>query len=264
MVKIRNLPMEPSVRDWLRDDGIRTSDDLWREIGSRFSRGLAGTAKRTRIAPGRLLHALGAAAAAEREWRLSTGEALLGLALLALLALAGLRVAEALGLQAFPLPPLTARVDQLVVVPRGGLPAFHVLSETDLRPAPRSRIAGGVTRKADVLGRYLLRPLAVGAVVRASDVGAVKLPAAVLAGRRIVTLHVDAAALGPQVTPGTEASLVLAPKPGVVRVAVDAEVVVLSVEKDAGGRAVVAVAIAPERWADVATALGSSEVFLAR
>lgn len=265
MAKLRDLPLEPLVRGWLRDEKLRTSDDLWREVGPDFQAGLTEVNRKTRIARDRLVEALGAAAAAERRWRLSWGEALLGLACVALLALAGLRVAEAFGVQPFPLSGLTAEVDQMVVAPRGGLPAFHVLAENDLRPAPRPLTAAGMTHKADALGRYLLRPVAAAGVVRESDLSSIRLPAAILAGRWIVTLHVDLSALGPQVAPGTTALLALSPKPGTARPAVEAEALILDIAKGAsGGPPVVTVAIAPERRAEIAAALGSAEVFLGR
>ncbi|HSK75262.1 MAG TPA: hypothetical protein VLQ45_02295, partial [Thermoanaerobaculia bacterium] len=96
MAKIRDLPLDRLVRGWLLEEKLRTSEDLWRAVGPRYQEGLDGVHEKTRITRDHLVHALGAAAAAEPKRRLTLGEGVAGAALLGLLALAGLRVAEAL------------------------------------------------------------------------------------------------------------------------------------------------------------------------
>ncbi|HSK75755.1 MAG TPA: hypothetical protein VLQ45_04810, partial [Thermoanaerobaculia bacterium] len=136
----------------------------------------------------------------------------------------------------------------------------------DLRLAPRPRTAGGIVRTSDAAGRYLLRPLLPGALVRKSDLGT----GHDLAGRWIVTLPIDPSALGPQVAAGADALLILSPKdPAVdpeVRKAVEAEALVLAIEKgtSAAPSGRVTLAIPLKERGDVIAALGSSQVFLAR
>src|SRR5436305_7335052 len=96
MAKIRDLPIEPLVRGWLRDEKIRTADDLWREVGPEYAEGIARVQAKTRIARDGLVQALGAAAATESAPGFPAGQALAALALVALLALGCLRAAEAL------------------------------------------------------------------------------------------------------------------------------------------------------------------------
>ncbi|HVR99224.1 MAG TPA: SAF domain-containing protein, partial [Thermoanaerobaculia bacterium] len=169
MARLRDLPLDPLAKRWLREEKLDTSEDLWRSIGTQYEKGMDGLHKRTGIARDRLVHALGAAADADPGRRMTLGKALFAVLVLALAALVGLRVAEAFDLFPFPLSGLTATLDQTVVVPRHGLPAFHGLTENDLRLAPRPRTAGGITRKTDAVGRYLLRPKRSGAVLRAED-----------------------------------------------------------------------------------------------
>lgn len=262
MTKIRDMPFDPADRERLRAKELRTSDDLWWAIGTDFQKGLAALEEKTGIARGRLIRAL-AAAAAESKWRLSQGEVVCGLALLVLLALAGLRLVEAVGGRSFPVPALTAEAQRVVIAAPGGLPAFHVLDPKELNLAPKPRTTQGFSRKKDAAGRFLLRPLPADAILRESDLGPARVPARALAERWIVTLLVDASKIAPHVVPGAEVLLVLAPEKEGVRPAVEADALILALEKGTGaGPAVVTVAIALERRAEVTAALGSSEIFL--
>ena len=262
MARLRDLPLDPLAKRWLREEKLDTSEDLWRAIGPQYEKGLGRLEEQTGIVRSHLVHALGAAADAGPERRLTLGKTLFTVLVLALLALAGLRAAEALGLFPFPASGLTAELDQAVVVPRDGLPVFHVLTESDLRLAPRPRTAGGITRKTDALGRYLLRPKRSGSVLRSEDLGPVPLAPEALAGRWIVTLQVDPSALGPQVTPGAEALLLLAAQEGTPS-AVTATARVLAIDRGTGDNpTAVTVAIPHDQQEKVAAALGTSKVFL--
>ena len=198
MAKIRDLPIEPLVRGRLRDKKIRTSDDLWREVGPEYPEGVVKLQERTGITRDGLVQALGAATTTESVLALPAGQALAALGLVALLALGGLRIAEEHHGGPFAVP----------------------------WAAPRP-------------------------------------PAAL--GRWIVSLHLDPAALGPEVAPGTTGLLVLSPRSGSARPVVEAEAVVLRIDPGTvTGQAVATLSLPAERRADVAAVLASSEAFLTR
>ncbi|HEY0783456.1 MAG TPA: hypothetical protein VGE98_13440 [Thermoanaerobaculia bacterium] len=258
MPKIRDLPLVPAVaRRWFAEAGLCTSDDVWREVGPEFSSGLRAVERKTGIVRDVAHQALLTAAAAEPRLKLTRFELLLAAASLSLLALVGLRIAEGLGWLRFPVAGLTVACEQAVVVPRDGLPAFHVLTEQDLHSEARPRTMNGVTSKIAV-GRYLLHPLAGGAVVREDDLGTVGLPAALLAGRRIATLKTDPVTLGAQVAPGAQVIVVLTPQgPGTK--AAEAEATILAVDRKTGQ---VAVAFTASPSPEVLGALGAPASFL--
>jgi hypothetical protein len=264
VVKIRNLPLERFERRLLRRNEIRTSDDLWRAVGSEFQVGLARVSETTHVQRDSLLRALVAAADKEPRRQSATGKAtMLGLLGLILAVLAGLRLVEVLGMLRFPLPGSAAHVDQVVVASEAGLAAFHLLASSDLRLAPRAPTALGFTRTQDALGRYLLRPVAQGALLRNTDVSTTRLPPSAFAGRWIATLRVDQATLGPQIQPGLDALLILAAKDSPARPAIETSALVLDIKRGASSAAVT-LAIASERRSEVMAALGSSTVFLAQ
>jgi hypothetical protein len=265
MALIRDLPLEPLVKRWFSDEQLKTSEELWRAIGPRYEEGMARLEGRTRIARDRLVRALGAAADAGPRHRFSLGEALLATTSIALLALAGLRTGEALHAITFPVPGLTAEVYQAVIVPHEGLSAFHILTESDLCLVSRPRSAGGITRKAEAVSRYLLRPKAGGSIVQPGDLGPVSLEADALAERWIVTLHIDPSGLGPEVALGDEAMLLLSAKKGAAPAAVETMIRVLAIDRGTGtGPSAVTVAIARDEQARVAAALGTSSIFFGR
>ena len=261
MARIRDLPIEPSVaRRWFAECGLYTTDDLWREIGTNLATGVPAVRAKTRITDHCLRQAL--LAAPERSARIAVtrGDLLLAALLLMLLLLAGFRVAEGVGLARFPVAALSARSEQAIVAPRDGLAAFHVLGERDLRFTSCTRIKGGAPRTAKLVGRYLLRPLAAGEVVREGDLSARPLPAGALTGRWIATLQVDPGTLGPQVVPGVEARIVLTGRaPTAASVATAG--LILAVDSKGGW---VTAALPQGNRGEVDSALGARASFLVR
>jgi SAF domain len=253
MAKIRDLPLEPpAVRGWLRDAGIKTSDDLWREIGPDFEVGLARVEQSARVAADRLLHALGAAAAEEPR-RLSFLEALFCLGLAALALLAALRIAEGFGFADFPLRSMSESTDQVVV--KREVPAFQILTADDLDTNSRPRTEKGLADPKKAVGSYLLRPLQKGDVLHPGDLG----PGA-LQGRWIVTLSLPSARMGPLVERGSDVLLLLSPRRGGAPGAVEAPASILDVRRS-GETALVTLALPADRRPEIANALATSEVF---
>ncbi len=85
-----------------------------------------------------------------------------------------------------------------VLLPRSSLPAYHLLTASDLRPATRNPPPGRQSQllapTADAAGRYTLRPLSSATPIRRSDLSR---PFATAPDREVVSLAADLGGLQP-------------------------------------------------------------------
>jgi hypothetical protein len=262
MARIRDLPVGKAVRCTLRRERIHRSEDLWRAVGPEFASGLAGLGEKTQLDLNSLLAVLGAGTIeTPRRWP-SAKEAMVGLICLAIATLAAVRLGEAFAVIRFPAQAMSADMDQVVVTHQGGLPAFHVLEPSDLGLVRRHRVVGGVKGVAEVLGHYLIRPVAAGNILHHDEVSSFRLAPRDLGDQWIVTVSVASSAVGPQTVPGSEVSMILSPKQGSARPSVEVRALVLAIERGATVT-MATLALGQERRAEVAGALGSAVVLLA-
>jgi hypothetical protein len=250
--RIRSLPVDPLVRDWLREAKIKTTFDLWQSIGTDFCKGVGRVARKTRIDRPLLLSVLGAGLTQDERWRPTFREVVAVLFLLAVGLLAVLRIAEAAGLD-FPFPALAVSIKQVVV--KGDLPAFREITGNDLAEEIKPSTEEGLTDRQKAVGRYLLHPLRKGDVLHTGDLGPSRIQA-----RWIVSLSLPSARLGALAERGADVRLILSPRRGTAHGAVEAKATILDVQRN-GETALVTVAVPDDQRASIAAALATSEVF---
>jgi hypothetical protein len=250
--RIRSLPVDPLVRDWLREAKIKTTVDLWQHIGNDFCKGLGRVARKTRIDRPLLLSVLGTGLAQDERWRPTFREVLVALFLLAVVLLLVLRVAEATGLD-FPFKAMAVSTKQVVV--EGDLPAFREITENDLAEKIKPSTEEGLTDRNKAVGRYLLHPLRKGDVLHARDLGPSQIQT-----RWIISLSLPSARLGALAERGADVRLILSPRRGIAQGAVEENVTILDVQRN-GETALVTVAVPDTQRSSIAAALATSEVF---
>ncbi len=147
------------------------------------------------------------------------------------------------------------------VVQSTALPAFHRITDNlELRHVPDA--AGAFTSTADVQGRYALVNVPAGATLFPSQVLSAELSGK-MADRRVLSVPVKEGAYVSTMRAPSEALLVLSARNDEVRSWATFEVIVLKLDKGAGG-AVATVAVRQHDFDGASALVGSHEVFLAQ
>jgi hypothetical protein len=268
----------------LRSAGIASIDALWKRVGERLDDGIETLAGETGLSSARLMELLAKQAVAEDAWedpwapdgpdgwlKVSIGRPLLGGAMAAVVwfasavGIATLAAAcgLALVLRATLFPPKPAH-DTAAVRAATGLPPFHIIESKDIRAMASSRdVAASAAR--DVIGRYTVKAVTSGQVVRRDDLGAVHLSAgeiAALHGRQILTLPLDAGGVSAAAVPGAHVQLVFSASSPATRPsqAVIGDVIVLAVDGDRGRGATLVGAVTTADLSNAVPLLGRSRV----
>jgi hypothetical protein len=260
MPKINKIAgIDPKTVIAFRRQKIHTLEDLWVEMGpdwyqkgADYEAGLANVAQKTGLDRQKIQEVL-ARGAHDPTVRPHASEIAL---------LAGLLVL--LGLLAWRWIASVVSMPSPVLVAGQNLPAFHVLVESDLASAAKGAQAGSFTQPAQVSGRYLLRPLAMGEVITEDLVSSKRLDPSALAGQYVLTIPIPAGGLDSSLEPGDPAWLILSPRDlpeSVTAGAVEAPALLLKLEKS-GDLTLATLAIPIDRHAAIVNALGLSQVIL--
>ncbi|HWM94164.1 MAG TPA: SAF domain-containing protein [Thermoanaerobaculia bacterium] len=247
-----------SIRILLGNEDINSSDDLWRAIGPEFYDGLSNLALTTGITPEEVLDILGACAK-ERVPSFTKREGLI--------AFTGLLLVTALLCRVFAIFVLTRFEPQMeVVTAKVSLPAYHLVRQEDLALKLKPRRVENVLDQQKVIGRYLLKSVALGQVIQNDQLGPASIPK-LLPGKQRVILSVRLApgTFNSGVIPGSKVTLILSTRnlQGVRLPAVEADAFVLAVDQQ-NENVQLTVAMDAVKQKEVGAALGNSDVFLAR
>ena len=214
MARISHLPnVNQEAVATLERNNIVTLDDLWEEIGSDFRSGVARVVAMG-IDEAQVKEILNQEAVAgearsnssrdrfafflSRHWR----EVLALVIAVVLLALLVRNVLQ--------------RRDTLVVTAPNGLPAFHVITADDVEPARMFRVDDSIAVESDVIGRYLVQPVAPRAVLLNSQLGPAHLKGQ-LNGRQVLTIPIKATAISSTIRAGSTVRVLFSPRPDVTR-----------------------------------------------
>ena len=250
-----DLPdVDPDSVKKLRKKGIRSVEDLWREVGADFDAGLTKVGQDTGVEREDLLAIL-AEGAKPREGKVSSIEALAGLALLVLLSAFLWRVL-------LIWLPYSGPAAQVVAV--RDLPAFHVIQDGDVKwPNDQTQVDGfqGVD---DILGHYLLQPLASGKAVNKDRLSSARLSASDMANRVIVSIPLAPEALNANTAQGSPATLLLSPR-DVAQTgwldSVEVDAIVLKID-ESEDQVVLTVAVEEASQSELGAMLGTSDIFI--
>jgi hypothetical protein len=156
--------------------------------------------------------------------------------------------------------PFLLGAPHVVVRAAEGLPALHVVKKEDVEMRRGGRVAKSFHSPREVIGRVLLERVGAGVPLRESDLA----PRARdgLLGRRVVSLPVEAAALGP-VSPGSRIALLLSPRATATGVSRPAALLpdVLTLAVHRGVPSSLLVAVPEKELGTLGSYLSSSEVF---
>ena len=108
--------------------------------------------------------------------------------------------------------PAAAPVPQVVVAADGGLEPLQIVGPNDVRMEEAPRADDSFTSTTDVVGRYALAAAPKGEVLRSGQVSQSQLARADMDGRELVSLPFGIAAVSRTVAPGTNVSLLFAPR----------------------------------------------------
>lgn len=247
----------------------KTVEDLWEQIGSDFSKGLAQLALETQTQPSELIQILARAARepkpkSERKpdrFRFWFGHhALEALAFLIILGiLTGLLVRD------------LQRYDTVIV--NSDLPAFHVIEEKDLIVDKKMKSQGSFNSKDEVIGRYLVKEVGKDEVLSADHVSKSKLEVddrEKVSNSQILFLSVKAGAFRPSLTPPARVRLLFSPRkrdepPGAPLVAENITIddaIVLAVKEQTDSAIFTISFKTPQDAVKAASLLGTSDVFV--
>jgi hypothetical protein len=194
----------------LVQNGFDTVEDLWVEIGNDFFPGLAELARKCNLSPDQLIQVLGDGArprqAASKErpdifrfW-LSEHWAEIFAALIAAVLLVILVVGAFI-----PRPTILVNAN-------AGLPAFHVISESDVVVGRTVRRTDSFSDKSDVVGRYTLKNISPGTVLVGSQLSKSRLSRTEVESRTVLSVPLRSGSLLLPLEPGTHVRLLLSPR----------------------------------------------------
>lgn len=226
--------------DTLLSNGFTYVEDLWEAIGPKFTTGLTALAVRTGVSEGLLIHLLADGASEPHPSLLNDGRlqrlrrwvgqnpkvvaakrACSNLKLLfqtwwfnAALSrlwpeLSALLIASIL-IGLLGVNALRKRVTVLVAA-ESGLPAFHFITDSDLKVEPAIHIPGSFTAKEQVVNRYLLQRVPVGSRLYANQLSKVTLKAEDMADRQVLVVPIKASMVSTKLTPPDRVSLIFIP-----------------------------------------------------
>jgi hypothetical protein len=265
MTHIRHLlnaqnGIDAKVMRQLEKKGIQSVADLWRAIGSDFDAGLAQLSSDTGVDRDDLIAVL-AEGAKPRQPGIKAGEVLVALALVILL------IALAWRLSSVWLPSdasFRAQGSMGYVVATKYLPAFHIIEDGDVQLSAKATPSEGFQKIEDVMGHYLLHPLAAEEAIEQDQLSPVRLTASDMAGRVIVSIAIEPGALNPNIAQGSYVTLLLSPRDAteagqLTSVEVDAIVLKIDALED---KVVLTVAIEEGRKSELGAMLGTSDLFI--
>lgn len=246
------------VRAVLNRGGIKISDDLWRTVGPDFYAGLLDLACQKGVAPEEVVDIL-ATSAIEKSPHLTKREVLISL--MGLLLLIGILYRI---LPIFLPPFLETRKE--IVTAKTGLPAYHLVRKEDLALRSEPSSARGISDQGSIVGRYLLKPVALGQIIQQDQLSPESIPKP-SQGKGLVTLSVRLApgAFHAGIVPGSKVTLIFSAR-NVQRdrpPAVEAEAFILAVHQEKESVQLTVAMDSAQRTA-VSAALGNSQVFLAQ
>lgn len=264
MTKISQLPDDlPDVDinciDKLGDKGIKSVEDLWREVGTDFDAGLAKVSGDTGVDRDELIEIL-AEGARPRESKVSGREVLLALAVLALIVLLLWRF---IGIW-LPTSSHLAQVSVEHVVTVTDLPAFHIIEDGDVKLSDKPTEVEGFQKIEDVSGHYLLQPLASGKVIEKDQLSTARLSASDLADRVILSIPLEPESLHPNVVQGSHVTLLLSSRDLAEAgqpVSMEADAIVLQAD-ELEDKVALTVALEEASKGELGTMLGTSEIFI--
>jgi hypothetical protein len=250
-----DLPdIDPNAVNKLRDRGIKSVEDLWREVGTDFDAGLTQVGQDTGLEREDLLAIL-AEGAKPRDGKISSIEVLAGLALLLLLIAFGWRL--------FLIwLPSSAPAGQVVAA--RDLPAFHVIQDGDVKWPDDSTEVDGLQSVDDILGHYLLQPLASGKALEKDQLSPARLSVSDMADRVIVSIPLEPEALNANTAQGSPATLLLSPRDLAQTgppASVEVDAIVLKID-ELENQVVLTVAIEEASRSELGAMLGMSDIFI--
>jgi hypothetical protein len=244
----------------LEKKGIKSVADLWRAIGGDFDAGLARLSGDTGVDRDELIAVL-AEGAKPRQPGIRASEVLVALALVILL------IALVWRLSSVWLPSdasFRAQGSMGYVVAAKYLPAFHIIEDGDVQLSAKATPIKGFQKIEDVMGHYLLHPLAAEEAIEQAQLSPVRLTASDMAGRVILSIAIEPGALNPNATPGARVTLLLSPRDSAQAAGlapVEADAILLQVDESEEG-ARLTLAIEEAKKDELGAALGRSEVFV--
>ncbi len=166
--------------------------------------------------------------------------------------------------------PTPQMAPQLQVVPTAGLAPYQVIRIEDVKLTVAPKQTAAVASLPAAEGRYALRAIPHGAVLRSGDLSEARLPASSLVGRHILSIPIRVENLSAAVVPGAQVSLLFSPYahvlPGTTPRATPQTVpdaIVLDVTRE-GTRGAIVVAIRGEDLRAIRPLLGTSTVLVSR
>jgi len=101
---------------------------------------------------------------------------------------------------------------QVIVRAAGGLPAFRPITAADIDVSNTLSDTAAFTDKSQVIGRYALQPLRTGSVISATQLSETQILTSTLAGRKLLTVPIQAGAVSSTLLPGRVVSLLVSPR----------------------------------------------------
>ncbi len=240
--------VSPQIRAALQREGIRTTEDLWRDVGTEFPKGLENVDKRTGTGEDEIAFVLASALLYERPRWLPTGrDLLLAATVIAFGTLAGYRIAN--------LPQQPA-----VVAALRKLPALHLVTEDDV--ALRESERPGFASPREVVGRRLLRPVAGSEILAEADLTPEGVRSTDLEGKVLLEVPLSADTSEAVLAAGTKVRLLFSPTILAGQGGFETEAVVLRLNSLSSG-VMATVAVPVERLGAISRFLATSEISVA-